>query len=536
MDLEQIKNQKYTPIGPFLSLSEVTKIYFSDPDRFFGTSVKIQAGIDKARSADGGKIVFIDLFDGSTVGVTRAIAAGDVYQGNSYQSEFSPLSDEVDFTILSFEQLKLASFISPYSSVVVEGKFVKSPESATQKYELQILKLSLIGGIPDPAKPPIAKSALDKVTVLRQEPFDRVLSQTSQCLFRIGSVATLTVEEYLHASEFQRTDGNILTSSCCEGAGEMFKIVPQIFSTDERQQSLVGLTVSSQLPLESFINGLRRTFVFQKSFRAEKSDTKKHLCEFRHLEIEAKYIDFKWLLDFTEGFLKHSIRTVYERCQSEFNFLESKFGPKDIHHVREQFLDLIQKQFVRIKHRDAVDLIQRIVKEKILLPDDKGKLSRIKVDVFPSYDSDLGSEHEKILVTYFGYMSYSDDERAKLLSQKVDFGAFVFVTHWPSHIKSFYMKQLDDGTCESFDLLAPYVGELFGGSMREWRAQVLEKVIAERGMDSRPLQWYLDLRRKGTAPHGGWGMGFDRFLMMITGVPSVRDVVPLPVYYQHCPY
>jgi asparaginyl-tRNA synthetase len=523
--------------GPFLSLFDFSKIYSESPEKFFGSTIKLQSSVDKVRSADAGRLVFIDLVDGTTVLPIRGIASQETYKGQEFKSEFEPLGDEVHFKVLSFEQLKDAASLSPYCSVAVEGEFVKSPETATQKYEFKILKLSVIGGIPDPSDPPMTKSLEKKITSLRQKPFDRWFSQASKCLFRIGSTATLEVEKYLHSAGFHRTDGNILTSSDCEGAGETFKVTPQMFSKDELGQDIpVGLTVSSQLPLEKFIDGLRRTFVFQKSFRAEKSDTNKHLCEFRHLEIEAKYIDLNWLLDFTEGFLKHSISSVYEKCSEEFDFLESKLGPDDIRHVRAFFLELVKRPFIRIKHRDAVDLIRKLVTEKTMLPDEKGKLSKVKVSVLPTYDGDLGSEHEKILVTYHGFLAYSEEERTERLAKGLDFGSFVFVTHWPFPIKSFYMKQLGDGTCESFDLLAPYVGELFGGSMREWRYEFLEKAIADRKMDIRPIQWYLDLRKKGAAPHGGWGMGFDRFLMMITGVPSVRDIVPLPVYYTHCPY
>lgn len=529
--------EKKELLGPFLSLSELLSIYSESADKFFGSLIKLQASAEKIRSADAGRIIFIDLTDGSMVGPVRSIVSQDLYQGEKYKSDFEPINDEEYFKTLTYDQLSDSAFLSPYCTVVVEGKFVKSPEAATQKFEFQIFKLGIIGGISDPADPPMTKSLEKKITSLRQKPFDRWLSQTSKCLYRIGSSATLIVEEYLHSKEFYRTDGNILTSSDCEGAGEIFKVVPQMFSKDESGKEIpVGLTVSSQLPLEKFIDGLRRTFVFQKSFRAEKSDTNKHLCEFRHLEIEAKFIDLKWLLDFTEQFLKHSIKSVYEKCKDEFDFLESKFGPDDIRNVRSFFLELIQKPFIRIKHHDAVDLILRLIRDKVMLPDEKGKLSRVKVKELPTYEGDLGSEHEKILVTYYGFISYSEEEQKHRLSQQLDFGAFVFVTHWPSPIKSFYMKQLSDGTCESFDLLAPYVGELFGGSMREWRYAFLEKAISDRKMDIRPIQWYLDLRKKGSAPHGGWGMGFDRFLMMITGVPSVRDIVPLPVFYGHCPY
>ena len=181
-------------------------------------------------------------------------------------------------------------------------------------------------------------------------------------------------------------------------------------------------------------------------------------------------------------------------------------------------LTLLEKDFIKIKHRDAVDLIRKLVKDKAKLPDETGKMKTVKVKEWPQYDGDLSSEHEKILVTYFD--------------------GFVFVTHWPLKIKSFYMEQSDDGSgeCKSFDLLAPRVGEMFGGSMREWRHDKLVEEMERRGMSIGSLQWYVDLRKMGSAPHGGWGMGFDRLLMLMTGVSSVRDIVPFPVYYGHCPY
>ncbi len=189
----------------------------------------------------------------------------------------------------------------------------------------------------------------------------------------------------------------------------------------------------------------------------------------------------------------------------------------------------------------------------------KIKVKRQRVKEWPQFDSDLSSEHEKILVRYFGIVQvlgydcekaklevpFSDDEVKTIIDSEKEVGAFVFVTHWPLKIKSFYMKQCVDvdssGECESFDLLAPRVGEMFGGSMREWRYKNLTDEMNKRGMKKEdgtygPLQWYTDLRLEGSSPHGGWGMGFDRLLTMMTGAPSVRDTVPLPVYYRHCPY
>jgi asparaginyl-tRNA synthetase len=174
----------------------------------------------------------------------------------------------------------------------------------------------------------------------------------------------------------------------------------------------------------------------------------------------------------------------------------------------------------------------------VKIPGEDGKLARVKVKELPGYDDDLGSEHEKILVQYFGYEAVPEDQREQYIKDGKEFGSFVFVTHWPLKIKSFYMAQTDDGSgeCLSFDLLCPRVGELFGGSMREWRFDKLDEEVKRRQMDITPIQWFLDLRKTGSCPHGGWGMGFDRLCMLVCGVQSVRDVVPFPVYYGHCPY
>jgi len=201
---------------------------------------------------------------------------------------------------------------------------------------------------------------------------------------------------------------------------------------------------------------------------------------------------------------------------------------------------LLDRPFTRIKHCDAIDLIHKIVKDKIMLPDDdrSGKLKRVKLEKLPMQGEDIGSEHEKLLVRYFGWTMLSEQERHERLAQKKEFGAFVFLTHWPLKIKSFYMKQCDDGSgeSESFDLLSPRIGELFGGSMREWRFDKLDAEVKRRGMDLRPISWFLDLRKSGSCEHGGFGLGFSRLTCLLTGSPSIRDVVFLPVYYNHCPY
>jgi len=279
----------------------------------------------------------------------------------------------------------------------------------------------------------------------------------------------------------------------------------------------VGLTVSSQLPLEAIAMGTGSVYTCQKSFRAEKSDTNKHLAEFLHVEFEQYFITLDDLLDQAERFVKYVVKTVIGRCEAQYDFLDGKAtAPPEFHGHRAYLLSLLDKPFVRIKHADAVDAMLQDLRDKVKTIGPSGKEVKLKFKEKPQHGQDLASEHEKYLV------------------QK--YGTFTFVTHWPSDIKSFYMKQVGDGTCESFDLLAPLAGELFGGSMREWRRGVLEEQMAQRKMEVGPLQWFIDLRGDGTAPHGGWGMGFDRLVMFLTGAASVRDVVPYPVYYGHCPY
>eukprot|EP00475_Leptophrys_vorax_P040038 TRINITY_DN7359_c0_g2_i2.p2 TRINITY_DN7359_c0_g2~~TRINITY_DN7359_c0_g2_i2.p2 ORF type:complete len:344 (-),score=101.04 TRINITY_DN7359_c0_g2_i2:1520-2551(-) len=337
----------------------------------------------------------------------------------------------------------------------------------------------------------------------------------------------------------QKLDPNIITMSDCEGAGETFRISPLMFSKDPQGEPIpVGLTVSSQLPLESGICGLKQVYTAQKSFRAEKSDTLKHLAEFFHIEYEGAFLTLSKLLDFTENFVKSVTKYTFSRCKEDFDFIESKLAPSDISPSRPLLEELLDKPFARIKHCEAIELIQKIVKDKMQLPDDQGKLKRVKLDKLPKEGEDLGSEHEKLLVRYFGWMQSSEEEKEVKLKAGKEFGAFVFLTHWPLKIKSFYMKQCDDGSgeTESFDLLAPRVGEMFGGSMREWRFEKLDAEVKRRGMDVSPIQWFLDLRKSGSQPHGGWGMGFARFVTLLTGAPSVRDTVFLPVYFTHCPY
>lgn len=526
-----------------LSHADLARLYATDPSRLDGLETKFYGWVRRVRVGGGGSIVFLDLYDGTKVGALNCVidetSVSEAAAVHEAEDAESLSQDEKFFAALTFEQLNQAEYLSLGCAVVVCGKIVLSPPTATQDFELHGTRVRLIGGIDDPEKYPIQKGTEKKMTSLRQLPFYRFRSQVMQSIFRIRSKLGLGVHLFMDSEDVQLTDPNIMTVSDCEGAGETFTINPNFFSTNKDGEPLpVGLTVSSQLPLEATILGFKQVYTCQKSFRAEKSDTNKHLAEFLHVEYEGAFLTMEGLVAQAERFVKFVINYAYDRCKDDFDFLESRMAPNDLTPTRSLLKECLDRPFVRVKHHDAVDIIRKLVKEKAKLPDESGKMKRVKVKELPGYEDDLGSEHEKLLVQYYGFMAVPEAEREAHVAAGKEVGAFVFVTHWPLKIKSFYMAQVDDGSgeCLSFDLLCPRVGELFGGSMREWRHDKLSAEVEKRGMDVAPIQWFLDLRQSGTQPHGGWGMGFDRLCMLVCGTQSVRDVVPFPVYYTHCPY
>jgi asparaginyl-tRNA synthetase len=525
-------------------LSEIT------PDHI-GSAVKLHGWVYSTRTQGAGTLVFIDLGDGSITAPVRCVAHktesvsepdSDITYGSLKLEDDTASADVSYYTKLVFDQMTEAKYLCLGCSVMLWGIVVKPPPNTTQTFEIAITDLWVIGGVSDPSAYPIQKSILKKPAALRQHYHSRFRAPLIQQLMAIRSAALQEVHAFFDKEGVPILDPSIMTSSDCEGAGEMFKVAPQFFSaasiaklkgeqsdvksddkTDKTADLIVGLavglTVSSQLPLEAIAMGTGSVVTIQKSFRAEESDTVKHLAEFLHVEFERYFITLDELIDFTERFVKYLIRSIVTRCKAQYDFLDSDVtAPPEFHKHRDFLLSLLDRPFVRIRHAEAIQVMQDDLRNKVKVKDGDKEV-RLKFKVYPLHGQDLGSEHEKYLV------------------QK--YSTFVFVTHWPSEIKSFYMKQVGDGSegiCESFDLLAPLVGEMFGGSMREWRYDVLESVMKHRGMDMAPLQWFVDLRKDGTAPHGGWGMGFDRLVMFLTGASSVRDIVPYPVYYGHCPY
>ena len=330
----------------------------------------------------------------------------------------------------------------------------------------------------------------------------------------------MATHEFYDREGFLLLDPNIITTSECEGGAGVFQLTEKDISVPSDLKCIdktknydwskdhfgkpVYLTVSSQLQLEALAMSMGRVYTVNKSFRSEHSVTHKHVSEFTHLEIEQCFTSLEDLMNISERFVKFVMKSVLEHNRKDLVLLENsaKFNDALDKNVLERYSSVTNCDFVKIKYADAIQLMNREPKN----------LSKL-----PVYGEDVSSEHEKYLTDHFGCP--------------------VFLTHWPIAIKSFYMKQLDDGTCESFDLLMPYrVGELIGASQRETSYDKLVAMMDVKGVKREPLKFYTDLRKYGSCPHGGFGLGCDRLLMLLTGVHNIKDVIPFPVSYQNCQF
>jgi asparaginyl-tRNA synthetase len=412
----------------------------------------------------------------------------------------------IDNNKININELK----ITTGTSINVIGNIVKSPCKG-QDFEMQVNELKVYG-LCNPENYPLAKSKLP-LTYLRNYYHLRFRTNTFGSVFRIKDSIMFATHLFFHENKYLHLDPNILTINECEGGAGVFQVTEKDitnindlpinketkkydWSKDHFMQP-VYLTVSSQLQLEAISCSMGAVYTTNKSFRSEHSNTSKHLSEFIHLEIENIFIDLEYLMDISEKYIKYIGNYLLQNNKNDLNKLE-KFVSKGIIDKIEK---LINNKFIKLEYKDAINLI----KEK----------SEIKIE----FGEDLSSECENFLTEYFD-------------------NSPVFVTNWTISIKSFYMKQNDDGiTCSNFDLLMPYkVGELIGGSMREENYDKLVKMMEIKGVSKEPLEFYLDLRRFGTVPHGGFGLGIDRITMLFTGMENIRDVIPFPNTYQSCKF
>lgn len=392
------------------------------------------------------------------------------------------------------------------SSIIVSGMVVKT-ENAKQPFEIHAQKVEIFN-LADTSYPIQKKNT--SFEFLRTQAHLRPRTNTFSAVFRIRSVAAFAIHEYFQKNGYVYVNTPIITCADCEGSAEMFKLttlnlnkpLPQKDGKTDFSEDLFGkeayITGSGQLHGETFAQSFGKIYTFGPTLRSENSNTKTHANEFWMIEPEISFCDLDELMDIEEDFLKYIVKAVLERCPEEMAFCD-KFISNGLIDKLNKLLD---STFVRLDHKDAITLLKKADR---------------KWEFEPEYGKDLAKEHEKYITEYFN--------------------GPVFVKNWPKDIKSYYMKLNPDGkTVAAVDLEVPVAGEIMGGSQREEDYDKLVKRMNEMGIATDPLYWYLDLRRYGTDIHSGFGLGFERLLMYITGMENIRDVIPYPRTPNNCDF
>ena len=404
------------------------------------------------------------------------------------------------------------------SSVKISCKIVKS-KGANQAIEIQVNKIDILGES-NPDQYPIQPKK-HSFEFLRENAHLRTRTSTFNAIMRLRSSLSFAIHKFFNKEGFYYVHTPIITGSDAEGAGEQFRVTtlnpknPELNSEKkvDFKKDFFGketkLTVSGQLEAEAYAMSLGKVYTFGPTFRAENSNTSRHLSEFWMIEPEAAFMDINGNMDLAENFLKYILEDIANNNSSELTFLESRLideekrkPEKDRSEMSliEKINFVIKNKFKRITYTEAIDILRDST------PNRKKKFEYIIED----WGCDLQSEHEKFLV-------------------EKHFKCPVIIYNYPSSIKSFYMRLNDDNkTVRAMDILFPGIGEIVGGSQREERADVLKKRMREIGVDEEELWWYNDLRKFGTAIHSGFGLGFERLVMFATGMSNIRDVMPFP--------
>ncbi len=434
---------------------------------------------------------------------------------NRAQKEFGFLTIN-DGTTLSTLQVVYESGLSNFedvqkirvgSSVEIEGTFVLTPEMK-QPFEIKATKVVLLGDSPEnyPIQPKRhTREFLREVAHLRPR------TNLFNAVFRLRSVAAFSIHKFFQEKGFVYFHAPLITGNDGEGAGEMFAVttlplnnIPkdEFGNVDFKKDFFArrtNLTVTGQLEAEAYALAFRNVYTFGPTFRAENSNTQKHASEFWMIEPEMAFTDLEGNMQVAEEMVKFVVADVLKQMPEEIDFFD-QFVEKGL---RTKLESLVGSKFHRVTHHDAIQIL---------------KDSKRKFENKPEFGQDLATEHEKFLTEEY-------------------FKSPVFVTNWPKEIKAFYMRLNDDQkTVAAVDLLVPGSGELIGGSQREERLDYLEKRMEELHIPKEDLEWYLDLRRFGGCVHSGFGMGFERLLMYLTGVENIRDVIPFPRTPRHAEF
>ncbi len=407
-----------------------------------------------------------------------------------------------DDKLADFEQIQK---IKVGSAIEVYGKVVASPKEE-QVFEVVVSKIVLLGDCPDDY--PIQPKRHTR-EFLREVAYLRPRTNLFQAVFRVRSITAQAIHTYFQDRGYVYLHSPIITANDGEGAGEMFQVttlnldklkdVKEIDYSHDFFGKKVGLTVTGQLEGETFAMAFKKIYTFGPTFRAENSNTKTHASEFWMIEPEVAFCDIDGLMNIEEDMLKYIIKYLFDHAKVELEFFD-KFVEEGL---IEKLQNVMNKEAKRVTHEEAID---------ILLNADH------KFEVAPKHGQDLATEHEKYLT-------------------KEHFDSPVFVYNWPKDIKAFYMRSNDDGkTVAAVDLLVPGAGELMGGSQREERMDVLTSRMKELKVPTEGLEWYLNLRKFGGCKHSGFGMGFERLLIYVTGVENIRDVIPYPRTPKNCDY
>ena len=405
--------------------------------------------------------------------------------------------------------------ISVGCSLIITGILVNSIGKG-QSFEINVLNIKLLGES-DPEKYPIQPKK-HSFEFLREQAHLRIRTSTFSSVMRIRSKLAFSIHDYFNKNGFNYIHTPIITSSDAEGAGEMFKVTTlgkedlakkDTDYSDDFFGKKTSLTVSGQLEAETYALGLGNVYTFGPTFRAENSNTSRHASEFWMIEPEMAFYDLNDNMDLAESFVKHILEYILKECEEDLKFLEERLLKEESQkpQIERSDLSLIEKikftvnnEFTRISYTEAFEILKN---------SNYNKKKKFKF-LLDEWGSDLQSEHERFLV-------------------EKQFKSPVIIYDYPSKIKAFYMRLNDDDkTVRAMDVLFPGIGEIIGGSQREERLDVLKKRMTEMGIDEKELWWYLDLRKYGTVPHSGFGLGFERMVMFCTGMSNIRDVIPYP--------
>ena len=461
--------------------SVVIKELYRSGEKYFGKEIKVSGWIKTVR--DSKTFGFIEVNDGSF---------------------FKNLQIVFDNSLSNFDEI---CKLTLSTSITVIGDLVKT-ENAKQPFEIKAKEIKVIAiSAPDY---PLQKKR-HTMEYLRTIAHLRPRTNTFNAVFRVRSVASYAIHKFFQENNFVYVHTPIITGSDAEGAGEMFNLNTfDLQNVDKLEDGTVDftkdffgkpahLTVSGQLNVETYAFAFRNVYTFGPTFRAENSNTVKHAAEFWMIEPEICFADLKDDMDLAENMLKYVINYVLENCPEEMEFFNN-FIDKTL---LERLNNVVNSEFGRISYTDAVKELEK---------------HNDKFEYKVSWGTDLQTEHERYL------------------SEEI-FKKPVFVTDYPAEIKAFYMKLNPDGkTVAASDLLAPGIGEIIGGSQREDSLEILQNKIKDLNMDEKDYWWYLDLRRYGSVPHSGFGLGFERLMMYITGMQNIRDVIPFPRTPKNCEF